>query len=73
MVAELRKVNNKLALYTDDERIYKCFSKWPHTSSRIRYTQSGKLVGIDFYFDRRLRRTVRQVINGQLMLGNIRT
>ncbi|MFC1912659.1 hypothetical protein ACFLX7_00455 [Chloroflexota bacterium] len=64
----MRKVDKKLALYTDDERIYRCFSKWQNTLYRVPYIQSGKMIGVDLYFDTQVSNTVRQVIKGQLML-----
>ena len=68
MVAELRKVDKRLALYTDDDPVYKRLYRWPYTLYKAPYTKNGKLVGVDLYFDRQLRHTVVQVINGQLML-----
>ena len=69
MVAELRKVGSELALYTDDNWVYQRFYKWPHTLCKAPYTQSGKLVGVDLYFDKKVKHTIIQVINGQLMLS----
>ncbi len=68
MVTELRTVNERLALYTTDDRLYKCLKKWSSTLYKVPYTQDGKLVGMDLYFDKQLENTVRQVIKGQLML-----
>jgi len=68
MTSELRKVAKKLVLYTDDDRVYRCFYKWQNTLYRVPYIQRGKMVGVDLYFDRQVRNTVRQVIKGQLML-----
>ena len=68
MVAELRKVNNKLALYTNDDRVYKSLYKRSYTLHRAPYLQEGKLVAVDLYFDRRVASTLTQVINGQLLL-----
>ncbi len=68
MVAELRNVADKLALYTDDNRVYERFHKRTPTLYRVPYIQNGKLVAIDLYFDRKLKNTITQVINGQLML-----
>jgi len=68
MTSELRKVDKKLALFTNDERVYHCFYKWQNTLYKVPYIQRGKMVGVDLYFDRQVRNTVRQVIKGQLML-----
>ena len=68
MVAELRKVDNRLVLYTDDDQVYKRLYKWPYTLYKAPYTRSGKLVGFDLYFDKELKSTVAQIISGQLML-----
>ena len=69
MVTELRKVDNELALYTDDNWVYQRFYKWPSTLCKTPYTQNGKLVGVDLYFDKRIKSTIVRVINGQLMLN----
>ena len=68
MVAELRRVNKRLALYTDDNDVYQRLSKWQYTLYKAPYVQKGKLIGVDLYFNRQLKHTVSQVINGQLML-----
>lgn len=71
MVTEIRKVNKRIALYTDDTSLFKCFNKWYGTSHRVPYTQSGKMVGIDLYFDKQFTSAVRQIVNGQLMLDRL--
>lgn len=68
MTSEFRKVDRKLALYTDDNRIYRSFYRWQQTLFKVPYLKNGRMIGIDMYFDRQVRDTVRQVINGQLML-----
>ncbi len=69
MVAELRKVGGELVLYTDDNLVRQRFHKWPHTLCKVPYTQSGKLVGVDLYFDKKVKHTIIQVVNGQFTLG----
>ncbi len=68
MVAELRNMGNRLALYTDDDRVYQYLHKWTCTMFRVPYTRDGKLVAADLYFDRKARSTVDRVLDGQLML-----
>ncbi len=68
MVIELRKIGGRLALYTDDAGVYERFHKWRDTLCEVPYTQGGKQVAIDFYFDRKFRDTVVRVLDGQLML-----
>ncbi len=68
MTSELRKVDKKLALFTNDERVYHCFYKWHNTLYKVPYIQRGKMVGVDLYFDKQVGSTVRQVIKGQLLL-----
>ena len=69
MVAELREMGNELALYTDDNRLYRRFSGWSCTIFKVPYTQGGKLIAVDIYFDRKFKSTVSRVINGQLVLN----
>jgi len=68
MVTELRGMGNRLALYTDDDRVYKYLHKRTCTISKVPYTQNGRLIAVDLYFDKKVRRTVTRVLNGQLML-----
>lgn len=68
MVAELRKMGDKIALYTDDARTYRRFSKWAYTLYKIPYIQDRKLVGADFYFNKGFKSTIKCVIKGQLTL-----
>ncbi len=64
MATEIRKVNKRIALYTDDSRLFECFKKWYGISHKVPYTQSGKIVGIDLYFDKQFKSAVRQIVNG---------
>ncbi len=68
MVAELRRMGDKLALYTNDNRLYKSFAKGVCPLSKVPYTQDGRLVGIDLYFDKKVKNAIIQIVNGQLML-----
>jgi len=61
-------MGSRFALYTDDDRVYQYLHKWTCTLSRVPYTQDGKLVAVDLYFDRKSRGTVGRVLDGQLMM-----
>ncbi len=69
MVAELRRVGNRLALYTDDNAVYRRLSRWKATRRRVPYHQGRNVVAVDLYFDPRARRTIKRVLEGQLMLN----
>ena len=61
MVAELRKIGDKLALYTNDNRVYRSFAKGVYPLCKIPYTQDGRLVGVDLYFDKKVKNTIIQL------------
>ena len=69
MVVELRKIGRRWALYTNDEMVYKHLGKCTIAANKVPYIQNGKLVGIDFYFNEKLNRTIRKVAKGQMFLG----
>ena len=69
MVAELRKIDQRLVLHTDDNLVYRRLNKLPYTLRKVPYIQDGRTVAIDLYFDRKAKSTVVRVMNGQLMLG----
>jgi len=69
MVAELRKIGGRWALYTNDAFVYKHLSKYTIATNKIPYIKNGKMVGIDFYFDKKSTRTAKKVARGQLLLG----
>ena len=68
MVAELRNMGDKLALYTDENWVYRQLHKRTYTLYGVPYTHEGKLVAVDLYFDRKVRSTIKRVLSGQLML-----
>jgi hypothetical protein len=68
MVAELRRTGGRIVLYTDDAYMYKYLNKVKLTKHKVPYLQNGEMVGIDFYFDKKLRRTVQRVKTGQMLL-----
>jgi len=69
MVAEIRRIGSRTVLFTNDPTLYNHLNRLSLTRHKVRYLQNGKLVGIDFYFDRRFRKIARRVKNGQLLLG----
>jgi len=69
MVTEVRRLGNRrLALYTDDTRVYGQFHKWKQTLGEVTYFKGGKRVGVDLYFDKKLRSILVRVLKGQIML-----
>ncbi|MBN1368067.1 MAG: hypothetical protein JW967_09085 [Dehalococcoidales bacterium] len=68
MVAELRRTGGRIVLFTDDARIYKYFNQVSLTKHKVPYLQNGKMVGIDFYFEKKLRRTIQRIKAGQMPL-----
>jgi hypothetical protein len=69
MVAELRKIGSQVVLFTNEAPIYRRLNGLSLTKYKVPYLQNGKLVGIDFYFDKKLRNTIQRVKGGQLFLG----
>jgi hypothetical protein len=69
MVAELRKNGKRWVLYTNDVSIYKHLRKNTFTTNKVPYIKNGKIVGIDFYFEKKSIRTMRRISKGQLLLG----
>ena len=68
MVAEIRKIGNRTALYTNDNRLYKLVNKWPVAKHKVRYIQNGKVIGVDFYFNKKWTRPIKRISKGQLPL-----
>lgn len=68
MVAELRKTVRGWAIYTNDVFVYKHLSKYA-AAGKVPYIKNGKMVGVDFYFDKKHTRTAKKVARGQLFLG----
>ena len=68
MVIEIRKIGGRLALYTDDADVYERFHIWRDTLCEVPYTQGGKRIAVDLYFDSKIKGIVTMVSDGQLML-----
>ncbi|MDO8579096.1 MAG: hypothetical protein Q7R50_07975 [Dehalococcoidales bacterium] len=68
MTAELRTIGGKLAVYTDDESLYRRLQEGPTPLYKIPYLKGGKMVGVDLYFDKKFRNTVARVVDGQMLL-----
>ena len=68
MVAELRNVGDKLALYTDENWVYQQLYKRTYTLYGVPYTHQGKTIAVDIYLDRKVRSTIKQLLGGQLLL-----
>jgi hypothetical protein len=69
MVAEVRRNGRQLVLFTNERQIYRHINKSRLSQHKVRYFQDGKLVGIDFYFDRKFARTIKAFSRGQMPLG----
>ena len=69
MVAELRKNGKRWVLYTDDTYVYKHLKKNAFTTQKVPYIKNGKIVGVDFYFEKKSIRTMRKIARGQMLLG----
>ena len=68
MTAELRTIGDRLALYTDDDLVYRRLREGLPPLCKIPYLHRGRMVAIDLYFDKKLKGTVARVMKGQLML-----
>lgn len=68
MTAELRTIGDRLALYTDDELVYRRLREGPTPLYKIPYFQRGRMVAIDLYFDIKLKDTVARIMTGQFLL-----
>jgi len=69
MVAELRRVGDRLvALYTDDNEVYRRLAPLRATVYGVPYQQGQRLIGVDLYFPARARRRVKEVLRGQMVL-----
>ena len=69
MVAELRRIGSRLALYTDDNTVYERLSRWKATLYGVPYQQGRRIVAVDLYFEPWARKTVKRALRGQLMLN----
>ncbi|MBI2848324.1 MAG: hypothetical protein HYX83_04030 [Chloroflexi bacterium] len=68
MTAEIRVVGDRLALYTDDEQVYRRFRTRIVPLRKVRYFQRGRVIGIDLYFDKKQKKVVTAIMKGQLAL-----
>lgn len=62
-------MGDRLALYTDDQQVYRLIRQGPPPLYKIPYMQRGRMVAVDLYFDKRLKGTLSRVMKGQLLLG----
>ena len=69
MTAELRIMGNKVAVYTNDNQVYRRFRRGLVPLQKIRYFKSGRVVGVDLYFDKRQKSAVARIMRGQLRLN----
>ena len=69
MATELRRIGNRLALYTDDNAVYERLSRWKATLNRVPYQQGRRIVAVDLYFEPWARKTVKRVLRGQTVLN----
>ena len=68
MVVELRRTGGRIVLFTNDARFYSYINRANLKKRKISYIQNGKVVGADFYFDKKLQRIIQRVKNGQMLL-----
>ena len=69
MVAELRINGNRVVLFTNEALVYRHLAGLSITKYKVPYLQNGKMIGVDFYFDKKLLQTIRKLKTGQLPLG----
>ena len=68
MIAELRTIGSRVAVYTDDQGIYRRLKQGLTPLYKVPYLKGGKTVGLELYFDKKFKRTVTRVIGGQMLL-----
>lgn len=68
MTAELRTIGDKLAVYTDDELLYRRLREGPTPLYKIPYLKGGKTVAVDLYFDKKFKDIVARIVDGQMLL-----
>jgi hypothetical protein len=64
----LRTIGNRLAVYTDDQSLYRRLREGPAPRYKVPYQKGGKMVGVDVYFDKKFKKTVARVVVGQMLL-----
>jgi len=65
MVVEIRRLDDKIALYTDESEIYKNFAKRAETLYSVPYIQGKNVIGVDIYFKDRDEGIIRSLLDGQ--------
>lgn len=68
MTAELRVMGDKIALYTDDNRVYGRFRRGVMPLYKTPYFRNGRVIGYDLFFNLNQKGAVAQIMNGQLLL-----
>ncbi len=69
MTAELRTIGDRLAVYTDDQDLYRRLKEGPTPVYKIPYLKGGKMVGVDLYFDKKFKEMIARMVDGQIPLG----
>ena len=68
MVIEIRRLDNKIALYTDESEVYKNFAKRTEALYSVPYFQGKNIIGVDIYFNDRDEGMIRSLLDGQYMM-----
>lgn len=61
-------MGDKIALYTDDNQVYRRFSRGIIPFHKVPYLRNGHVVGYDLFFNLNQRGAVAQIMKGQLLL-----
>ncbi len=69
MTAELRTIGDKVAVYTDDQLLYRRLREGQTPLYKIPYLKGGKMVGVDLYFDKKFKEIIGRMVEGQMPLG----
>lgn len=64
----MRKTGGRIVVFTNDSQFYKYLNQVNLKKHKIPYMQNNKIVGVDFYFDKKLRKIVKRIKNGQMLL-----
>lgn len=68
MTAELRVIGNRLAVYTDDQDLYRRLQEGPVPLYKVPYLKGGKTVAVDLYFDIKFKNIVARIVEGQMLM-----
>jgi len=68
MVVEIRRLDDKIALYTDEREIYNNFAKRAEALYSIPYIQGKNVIGVDIYFKDKDESIIKNLLNGQYMM-----